>query len=165
MAHIPYGYKIVRGLAEIDPEQSEKVKMLFENYLSGMSVRAAKEATGIQRGTMTVRHILENPVYIGSDPYYPAIIDQATFDEVQKVRAERLEALGGPRNRKQPEPAEPVKTTFSLDEIPQKIDTADPAQAIEDLYACIHYDPDGKEECSTDEKSVLRKRLKNVGTH
>lgn len=164
MAHIPYGYKIVRGLAEIDPEQSEKVKLLFKNYLSGMSVRTAKDATGIQRGTMTVRHILQNPVYTGSDPYYPAIIDQETFDAAEKVRAERLEALGGSHARTKPRPAEPVKTKFRLEEIPEK-DSDDPAQMVAELYGSIHYDPDGSEDCSAEERSVLRKALKNVGTH
>lgn len=164
MAKIPYGYKIVRGLAEIDSEQGEKVKLLFKNYLSGMSVRTAKDATGIQRGTMTVRHILQNPIYIGSDPYYPAIIDQATFDEAQKVRAERLEALGGPHTRKKPDPAEAIKKKFKLGEIPEK-GSDDPAQMVAELYGSIHYDPNGEEECSAGERSVLRKALKNVGTH
>lgn len=39
MAHIPYGYKIVDGKAEIDEEQAGVVRALFEGYISGLALK------------------------------------------------------------------------------------------------------------------------------
>ena len=37
MAHIPYGYKIIDGKAEIDEEQAGVVRALFEGYKKGVT--------------------------------------------------------------------------------------------------------------------------------
>ena len=38
MAHIPYGYKIVNGKAEVDEEQAEGVRKLFDGYIAGLGL-------------------------------------------------------------------------------------------------------------------------------
>lgn len=48
MPHNPYGYRIVDGKAEIDEEQAVKVRALFENYISGMGLKAAAEKPDFQ---------------------------------------------------------------------------------------------------------------------
>ena len=52
MSHIPFGYRIENGKAEIDEPAAEQVRNLFRNYLSGMAlVPAASEASAL---TLTV---------------------------------------------------------------------------------------------------------------
>ena len=47
MPHNPYGYRITGGKAEVDEEQAAKVRALFENYISGMGLKAAAEKAGL----------------------------------------------------------------------------------------------------------------------
>lgn len=45
MGHTPLGYRIENGIAVIDEEAADKVRQLYKNYLSGLSLtNAAKEA-------------------------------------------------------------------------------------------------------------------------
>ena len=88
MAHIPYGYRIAGGKAEIDPEAKEKLDAFFASYLAGASIdKAAKEA-GINRRHSVMAKMMQNPLYLGTD-YYPAIVDRATFDAVADEMASR----------------------------------------------------------------------------
>ena len=48
MTHIPYGYSIVDGKAVIDEEQAAKVRMIFSDYLSGMSLAAVAAKNGLK---------------------------------------------------------------------------------------------------------------------
>jgi hypothetical protein len=43
MAHIPYGYKIVNGKAEVDEKQAEAVRKLFDGYIAGLGLKPAAE--------------------------------------------------------------------------------------------------------------------------
>ena len=73
MAHIPYGYRIAGGKAEIDPEAKEKLDAFFASYLAGASIdKAAKEA-GINRRHSVMAKMMQNPLYLGTD-YYPRLI-------------------------------------------------------------------------------------------
>jgi hypothetical protein len=38
MSHTPYGYKIENGIAVIDEEKADKIRFLYESYLSGLSL-------------------------------------------------------------------------------------------------------------------------------
>ena len=51
MTHIPYGYSIVDGKAVIDEEQAAKVRMIFSDYLSGMSLAAVAAKNGLKMPT------------------------------------------------------------------------------------------------------------------
>ena len=48
MAHIPYGYKIVNGKAEVDEEQAEGVRKLFDGYIAGLGLKPAAENAGLE---------------------------------------------------------------------------------------------------------------------
>ena len=47
MGHTPYGYTIKNGKATIDEAQSEQIKNLYKNYLSGMSLKKAASEAGM----------------------------------------------------------------------------------------------------------------------
>ena len=50
MGHTPFGYRIKNGKAVIDEPAAEKIRQLYQNYLSGMSMVAAAKAADIDRG-------------------------------------------------------------------------------------------------------------------
>lgn len=101
--HMPMGYRIVNGKAEIVPEAAETVRQVFHAYLSGISTyRIAKELTA--QGVLNASHkaswnhgsigkILENQKYQG-DEFLPPLIDRPTFEAVQERRSEKCGQLG-----------------------------------------------------------------------
>lgn len=90
---ISYGYRNERGKAIIDEEQAEQVRKIFKGYLSGLAYVAAAEAVGIKISHPSVKRILQNKRYLG-DKYYPAIIDQETFDRAEAERFKRQRKMG-----------------------------------------------------------------------
>lgn len=101
--HIPLGYQIVNGKAEIAAENSQIVKAVFEEYLNGISTYQIAKSLSKQ-GVLNANNkpswnhgsigkILENSKYTGDD-FYPPLIDQAKFEQVQQKRQEKAENLG-----------------------------------------------------------------------
>ena len=110
MAHIPYGYRIVGGRAEIDPEAKKRLDVFFDEYMSGASISKAAKIAGINHTHRTMANLMRNPVYLGSD-YYPPMTDQAMFDAVLEEMAERSKNHN-PRMASMS--ARPVMTRFSM---------------------------------------------------
>ena len=48
MGHTPYGYSIENGCATINEDEAEKIRKLYENYISGMALAKAAAAAGIE---------------------------------------------------------------------------------------------------------------------
>lgn len=154
MAHIPYGYKITMGGAVIDPEAAEQVREFFRLYNSGLSINKAKEEAGIPVAYKTANDMLQRERYLG-DEYYPAIIDQETFDKAAEERARRV-AMQGKKSQTKPKDAIPVKTKFTVvfpEETPQNMT---PAQRAAFLYSLITPDPDGTETADPADRAILR---------
>ena len=78
MGHTPYGYRIENGAAVINEAEAECVRRIFDNYISGMSLREAAKAAGHPLVHSTVKRMLTKKYYCGDD-FYPAIIDISTF--------------------------------------------------------------------------------------
>lgn len=93
MGHTPYGYRIENGRAVIDEMQAKQVRDLFEGYITGLSLTAAAEKVGLKLLHGSVGRMLRNRKYLGDD-YYPAIIDQETFDKAEEKRIEKAKSLG-----------------------------------------------------------------------
>lgn len=101
--HTPLGYRIQNGKAEIEPETAGLVREVFTAYLTGTSTyRIAKDFT--QRGILNANHkpswshgsignILENRKYLG-DEFYPPLIEQHVFDQVQARRMQKVKEMG-----------------------------------------------------------------------
>lgn len=101
--HMPLGYKIVNGKAEIEPDSAKIVRKIFKSYLAGVSTyRIAKELT--EQGVLNASHrpswnhgsvgkILENQKYKG-DAFYPKMISTSVFEQVQERRREKARQLG-----------------------------------------------------------------------
>lgn len=93
MRHIPYGYRIENGLAVVDEEEAAVVRRFFDYYISGLALMAAARKAGLKLYHGSAGRMLRNVKYLGDD-YYPAIIDQETFDKAEEVRMNRAKSLG-----------------------------------------------------------------------
>lgn len=133
MSHIPFGYRIENGKAVIDETAAEQLRNLYRNYLSGMAlVTAAKEA-GIETYHGTVSKMMANRRYLGDD-YYPPIIDEDTFQAVQKEQTRRAKRLGRDHFTSEPTVFE-VPTEFEMHTAAEHFD--DPVKQAEYLYTLI----------------------------
>ena len=93
MEHIPLGYKIVDGCAVVDEPTVKQIKETYKYYFEGKSlVDAAKEA-GFKMKHTTVKRMLSNKKYLGTD-YYPQIIDEETIERFQEELTRRAANLG-----------------------------------------------------------------------
>ncbi len=131
MAHIPYGYIISEGKAQIDPSCAENLVQFLKKYLGGLSIEEA--GCHIPLGRTSLGKILQNKVYLGDD-YYPRIIDAEMFAMVQEERRRRYEAHGCP-SKATPLDTVPIRTSFRMKKIKEKY--ADPKRQAEYVYKQI----------------------------
>ena len=99
MGHTPYGYRIENGAAVINEAEADCVRRIFDNYISGMSLREAAKAAGYPLVHSTVKRMLTKKYYCGDD-FYPAIIDISTFHTANselKRRADNKNQTGKTR--------------------------------------------------------------------
>ena len=133
MGHTPYGYKIENGKAVIDETAARKLRTLFDNYLNGISLQTAAKAAGIETYHGTVKRIITTKHYIG-DEFYPALIDEVTFDKAQEELYKRAAALGRLNMTVKKHQIE-VHTRFSIPDIREQFNN--PKQQAEYLYSII----------------------------
>jgi hypothetical protein len=72
---------------------ADKIKKLFEVYLSGLSLSEAAQKAGIKRYHTSIARMLADKRYV-EDKFYPPIISKDTFEKAQLERRRRAEALG-----------------------------------------------------------------------
>ena len=53
MGHTPYGYRIENGIAVVDEDAAGKLRRLYTNYLSSMSLKTAAAEAGIRPASST----------------------------------------------------------------------------------------------------------------
>lgn len=133
VGHVPYGYKIIDGSAHIFEEEAEKIRGLFENYLSGLSLTKAAKDAGINSYHGTVGRMLRNKRYLGDD-YYPAIIDKLVFEKAEIERENRAKKLGRIFEPKE-EKKVSVVTEFTIGEISKEY--PNPFTQAEYVYSLI----------------------------
>ena len=64
MGHTPFGYRIENGIAVIDEDAAGKLRKLYENYLSGLSLKDAAAKAGIDTYHGTAKRLLKTQHYI-----------------------------------------------------------------------------------------------------
>lgn len=133
MGHTPYGYIIENGCALIDEEKADKIRKLYDNYLSGMALAKAAAEAGIETYHGTAKRLMENPHYFG-DNFYPAIIDRETYDKAAEERLRRAGKLGRLNRTKAAKPAV-IPTRFHFAETETEYE--DPRLQAEYLYSLI----------------------------
>lgn len=101
--HLPIGYRIQNGKAEIIPEEAKLIQRIFKDYLEGVTTYGiANRMTELgvlnANGNPSWNHgsignLLKNPRYCG-DEYYPPIISKELFQQVQDRRENKAGQLG-----------------------------------------------------------------------
>lgn len=133
MAHIPLGYKIVDGCAVTDEPTVKQIKETYRYYFEGKSlVDAAKEA-GFKMNHATVKRMLSNKKYLGTD-YYPQIIDEETQTRFLEELTRRAGNLGR-LDRKCKKHNKTVPTAFNFK--PADLTFPDPFEQAEYIYSLI----------------------------
>ena len=133
MRNIPFGYRIENGIAVIDDTASEKLRMLYDNYLDGMALTEAARQVGIDAYHASVKRLLMTEHYLGDD-FYPAIISKEMFDRVQAERIKRAAALGRLDRKSKRKPPK-IPTQFSIGAIMEHFDN--PATQAEYVYSLL----------------------------
>lgn len=99
--HVLFGYKVVDKKIMIDEDKAEVIRYLFSEYANGtkkkqiineINRRGYRNANGKPFGITAFQNAMQNPKYIGKNYYngilspdsYPPIIDEQTFNAVQK---------------------------------------------------------------------------------
>ena len=98
-----------------------------------MALAKAAAAAGIETYHGTAKRLMENRHYLGDD-FYPAIIDQETFDEAAAIRLERAGKLGRLNRKKNSKPTT-SPTSFRMAVAEQHYE--DPRLQAEYLYSLI----------------------------
>ena len=96
--HLPIGYRIQNGKADIVPEEAKLVKDIFQNYLNGIASILIEQGVPNANGKLSWNHgsigkILENRRYCG-DEFYPPLISRELFEQAQDRRKEKVRQLG-----------------------------------------------------------------------
>lgn len=140
MGHTPYGYRIENGKAVIDEEKAAQVRMIFEEYLSGTALCASAKKAGRDMTHSSVKHLLTNRKYLGNE-FYPAIIDEESFQKASEQLRSRAESLGrnsrGAKEYKKPS----VPTAFRMGPADRHLE--DPFEQAAYLYSRIEEVEDG----------------------
>lgn len=134
MAHIPYGYEIVDGIAVVNLEKKAKLERLFELYNSGTALKVAGDELGFGLKHSGVARLISNTVYLGTD-FYPAIIDEETFERAAQERLKRATHLGRIRDYSQVKEEKRVRQSYFLGEVKKKF--ADPFEQAAFAYSQI----------------------------
>ena len=133
MGHTPFGYRIENGKAVIDAAAATQIRGLYKNYLSGLSLTNAAKEAGLNLLHSGAKRMMQNRHYLGDD-FYPALIDQASFDAVSAELNKRSTQLG--RNDRYIAPiAKRPPTAFRLGDITENYEN--PIRQAEYLYSLI----------------------------
>lgn len=133
MAHIPVGYKIVDGCAVVDEMVAEQIRATYRYYFEGKSLVDAAKKAGFKMNHATVKRMLSNKKYLGTD-YYPQIIDEET---IQSFLAELTRRAGnlGRLDRKSKDRNKTIPTSFYFKSAEQTF--PDPFEQAEYIYSLI----------------------------
>ena len=128
-----YGYKIENGLIAVNEDTANKIRTLYDLYLSGLSLTKSAKQAGITSYHGTAKRILSNHHYLG-DSTYPAIVDKDTFDKAEEELLKRATKLGR-LERVSKEKEIIIPTQFNVKPIKEHFN--DPFKQAEYLYSLI----------------------------
>lgn len=94
------GYRIKDGVVEIDKDEADKIRTLYNSYLQGESIAKAGKKAGLEFNHPTLGRILKNKNYLGNN-IFPQIIEEELYYKVQKEREERAIKMGRVFERKE----------------------------------------------------------------
>ena len=130
---VPFGYRLKNGKPVICEEEANKIRAIYTGYLSGLSFAAAADKVGLDLYHGTVRNMMRDKRYLGTG-FFPAIIDEETFNAVEIERRRREKALGRTKVKRRTS-ASVILTEFTFTKPETKY--TDPYQQAEYAYSLI----------------------------
>ena len=88
MGHTPFGYRIENGIAIIDEPAAAKLRQLYKNYLSGMSLSKAAAEAGIPTYHGTAKRLMGTVHYLATVSTLPSSIRKPTRKHKKNVNAQ-----------------------------------------------------------------------------
>ncbi|MCL5772682.1 MAG: recombinase family protein [Actinobacteria bacterium] len=93
---VPFGYKSENKKLIINSHEAEAIKVIYENYISGISIAKIAKQKNISKGRVFT--ILRNPIYAGKIKYdgkllkgnHEQIISEDLFNIVQDIHKKRI---------------------------------------------------------------------------
>ena len=91
----PFGYRMTEGQIDLNAEEAEVIRFIFQKYSEGLSVPKLTERIqafnvpyrkGSRWNKNMVCRILDNKIYLGNGEY-PPIIEKCLFDKVLSQRS------------------------------------------------------------------------------
>ena len=117
---IPYGYKVINGITQINETEQKTVSLIFEQYTAGISLKAIAELLTETKTEYAPNHydwnknrvkrIIENKNYIGNITY-PQIINEDVWIIVNRLKEKKYSSF----QRKQDEIKPIARTAFCLE--------------------------------------------------
>lgn len=105
--NIPYGYELQNGEIIISPDESRTIRKIFKEYIAGKSLLEISKLLNERQieympgvigwNKARIKRIIENEKYTGADKY-PLIIDNETFNKVQRLKNSRSTQADTNRN-------------------------------------------------------------------
>ena len=128
-----YGYRVKEGKPVIEPQEAERLRELFGNFISGMGYKQAAETAGIGKNVYhkSAKNMLMNRRYLGEGDY-PRIIPPDVFEQAQS-EIQRLGELYPSKPKPPLALSQPSSFRMRLPE--QSFD--DPAAQAEYMYSLI----------------------------
>lgn len=125
-----YGYKVENGKIVIAEDEAVIVRCIFQNYLSGMSMRKSALSAGADFTHSSVKKIIQQKRYIGND-FYPAIIDKDIFARANGELLRRASKHACGKRLKEPK----IFKNFVMTAPTKQFD--DPIKQAEYIYSLI----------------------------
>lgn len=83
MIHTPLCYRIENGIEIIDEPAATKLRQLYKNCLSSMSLSKAAAEAGISIYHEAAKRLMKIVYYLG-DSFYPSLINKDTYQIAQE---------------------------------------------------------------------------------
>lgn len=130
---VPFGYRVEGGKVTVEETEAAQLRQMLENYIGGMSYRAAAESVGCNFTHARMKRLMQDRRYIG-DETYPAIIEPTLLEAAERERQTRAERMGR-THRKHKERSSAVGLHFRMGKPRQT--SEDPFEQAAHVYEAI----------------------------
>ena len=133
---IPYGYRLSNGKAVIHPEECRKIRLLYEYYMQGNSLKSCLQMAKVERSVGWLRSVFDNEIYKGTE-YWPQIIPGDVWQQANRqAKLRGKDAVGRKKEALRQRPV-PVETRFRMERPPEYDSLEEPAQYAARMYQSI----------------------------
>ena len=133
---IPYGYRLSNGKAVIHQEECRKLRLLYEYYMQGYSLKSCLHMAEVERSVGWLRSVFDNEIYRGTD-YWPQIIPvDVWYQAKRQAKFRGKDAVGRKKEALRHRPV-PVETRFYIERPSEYCSDEEPAQYAARMYQSI----------------------------